>query len=198
MKTLLRIFVVAFALNLCAQAAEKFAIDPVHSTVGFKIKHLFSYVSGRFNDVSGVIDLDADKPETSSVSVKIETKSINTANEKRDTHLRSADFFDTEKYPLITFTSKKVTRTGEDTADVLGDLAMHGVTKEVTLKVKFLGKGKGMTGAMQTGWQANTKFKRSEFGLTWNKLVEGVSAVGDEVDVELLIEAPIAAAVAKP
>jgi polyisoprenoid-binding protein YceI len=190
MKTPLRLLAAALVFTLSAQAGEKFTIDPVHSSVGFKVKHLFSYVSGRFNDVSGTIEVDPAKPEASSVSVKIETKSINTANEKRDTHLRSPDFFDAEKFPQLTFTSKKVTRTGEDSADVLGDLTIHGVTKEVTLKVKFLGKGKGMTGALQTGWEAKTTIKRSEYGLVWNKVIEGTSLVGDDVEIELNIEAP--------
>ncbi len=195
MKTFLRILALTTALTLAhASAAEKFEIDPVHSTIGFKVKHLFSYVSGRFNDVQGTITGDAAKPEESSVEVKIATKSVNTANEKRDTHLRSPDFFDAEKFPEMTFKSKKVTRTGEETADVLGDFSLHGVTKEVTLKVKFLGKGKGMTGGLQTGWEAKTTIKRSDYGLTWSKLIEGVSVVGDEVEIELLIEAPVAKA----
>ena len=195
MKTTLRIFALTTALTLAhASAAEKFEIDPVHSTIGFKVKHLFSYVSGRFNDVQGTITGDAAKPEESSVEVKIATKSVNTANEKRDTHLRSPDFFDAEKFPEMTFKSKKVTRTGEETADVTGDFTLHGVTKEVTLKVKFLGKGKGMTGGLQTGWEAKTTIKRSDYGLTWSKLIEGVSVVGDEVEIELLIDAPVAKA----
>lgn len=195
MKTTLRIFTATFALTLAhASAAEKFEIDPVHSTIGFKVKHLFSYVTGRFNDVQGTITVDAAKPEDSAVEVKIATKSINTANEKRDTHLRSPDFFDAEKFPEMTFKSKKVVRTGEDTADVTGDFTLHGVTKEVVLKVKFLGKGKGMTGGLQTGWEAKTAIKRSDYGLTWSKIIEGTAVVGDEIEIELQIEAPAAKA----
>ncbi len=195
MKTSLHILFAAFSITLAhASAGEKFAIDPVHSTIGFKVKHLFSYVTGRFDTVSGTIDVDPAKPENSSVEVKIETKSVNTANEKRDGHLKSPDFFDVEKFPDMSFKSKKVTRTGEDTADVTGDFTLHGVTKEVTLKAKFLGKGKGMTGGLQTGWEAKTTIKRSDYGLTWNKVVEGVSAVGDEVQIDLQIEAPAAKA----
>ena len=173
-----------------ASAAEKFEIDPVHSTIGFKVKHLFSYVTGRFNEVQGTISADAAKPEDSSVEVKIATKSVNTANEKRDTHLRSPDFFDAEKFPEMTFKSKKIARTGDDTADVTGDFTLHGVTKEVMLKVKFLGKGKGVTGGLQTGWEAKTTLKRSDYGLVWNKVIEGTSVVGDDIEIELLIEAP--------
>lgn len=195
MKTAFRSLLAVSILSLTlahASAGEKFTIDPVHSTIGFKVKHLFSHVTGRFDKVSGTIDVDEAKPENSTVEVKIETSSINTSNADRDKHLKSADFFDVEKFPDMTFKSKKVTRTGEDTADVVGDFSLHGVTKEVTLKVKFLGKGKGMQGGLLTGWEASTKIKRSEYGLTWNKLVEGVSAVGDEVQIDLQIEAPAA------
>ena len=193
MKTTLRIFATAVALALAhASAAEKFEIDPVHSTIGFKVKHLFSYVTGRFNEVQGTISADAAKPDDSSVEVKIATKSVNTANEKRDTHLRSPDFFDAEKFPDMTFKSKKVARTGDDTADVTGDFTLHGVTKEVVLKAKFLGKGKGMTGGLQTGWEARTTIKRSDYGLVWNKVIEGTAVVGDEIEIDLLIEAPAA------
>ncbi len=195
MKIIPRLFLATFCLALAqASAGEKYSIDPVHSTIGFKVKHLFSYVTGRFDGVSGTIEVDPAMPESASVEVTIPTKSINTANEKRDTHLRSADFFDVEKFPELTFKSKKVTRTGEKTADVLGDLTMHGVTKEVTLKATFLGKGKGMGGQMQTGWEAKTTLKRSDFGLTWSKMIEGVQVVGDEIEIELLIEAPAAKA----
>lgn len=193
MKTSLRIFATTIALALAhASAAEKFEIDPVHSTIGFKVKHLFSYVTGRFNEVQGTISADAAKPDDSSVEVKIATKSVNTANEKRDTHLRSPDFFDAEKFPDMTFKSKKVARTGDDTADVTGDFTLHGVTKEVVLKAKFLGKGKGMTGGLQTGWEARTTIKRSDYGLVWNKVIEGTAVVGDEIEIDLLIEAPAA------
>jgi polyisoprenoid-binding protein YceI len=195
MKTTLRFLLLTFGFALVhASAGEKYSIDPAHSTVGFKVKHLYSYVSGRFDEVAGIIDVDPAKPENSSVEVKIATKSVNTANEKRDTHLRSPDFFNVEKFPDMTFKSKKITLTGEKTADILGDLTLHGVTKEVTLKTTFLGKGKGLTGAEQTGWEAKTSIKRSDFGLTWSKLIEGVQVVGDEIEIELLIEAPAAKA----
>lgn len=195
MNTTLRILALTLAATLAsASAGEKYSIDPVHSTVGFKVKHLFSYVSGRFDDIKGTIDVDPAAPANSNVEVSIATKSINTANTKRDDHLRSPDFFNVEKYPAMTFKSKKVTVTGDKTADILGDFTLHGVTKEVTLKTTFLGKGKGMTGELQTGWEAKTSIKRSDFGLIWSKLVEGVQVVGDEIQIELLIEAPAAKA----
>src|SRR5215218_6967905 len=117
-------------LSICvaiapAQAAETYRIDPVHSSVGFKVKHLYSKVTGRFTDVQGVITGDPEKPEEARVNVEIKTASIDTGDQKRDKHLRSGDFFDAEQFPAMTFTSKKVNRTGEDTAFVTGDLTMH-------------------------------------------------------------------------
>ena len=178
----------ALFLAPSVHAAETYKIDPVHSTIGFKVRHLFAKVTGRFVDVTGTITTDPDHPENSSVVAKINTESITTENDKRDKDLRSPEFFDAQKFSLITFKSKKVHQLGPDTADVTGDLTMHGVTKEVTLHVKFLGKGKGMNG-VTTGWEATTTIKRSEFGLTWNKVIEGTAVVGDEVDIELEIAA---------
>lgn len=194
-KFTLGVAVAALALStspvaVSAEMAETYQIDPVHSTVGFKVKHLFSFVNGRFDDLSGTIQLDNEKPENSSVDVTIETKSINTANEKRDGHLRTADFFDVEKHPTITFKSKSVKQTGEKTADVVGDFTLLGVTKEVTLKAELLGKGKGMEGGQITGWRAATSIKRSDHGMTWGKDIEGVPLIGDEVEIVIDIEAP--------
>ena len=175
--------------SLCIAVPETYSIDPAHSTIGFKVKHLFSNVTGRFDKVEGVLTVDSDKPETSSVKVTIPVESIDTANDKRDSHLRSPDFFNAKEKPDMTFVSKKVTPTGSDTADVLGDLTLHGVTKEVPLKVHFLGKGKGMMGETRSGWEATASIKRSDFGLTWNKIIEGTAVVGDVVDINLQVEA---------
>ncbi len=165
------------------------AFDPVHSTVGFKIRHLFSNVEGHFKKFTGEIQVDPDHPETASVSCSIETTTIDTGNAKRDEHLRTADFFDVVKFPAMTFKSKKVTVLGPDSATVVGDLTLHGVTKDVTLNVKLLGKGKGMKGSLTSGWEATTRIKRSEFGLVWGKVVEGTDLVGDDVDIDLQIAA---------
>ena len=193
----------ATSTNAAANANEEtFAIDPVHSSVGFRVKHLFSNVTGRFNDFGGTIVGDPAKPEEAKVNVVIQVPSIDTKDGKRDQHLRSDEFFDVEKFPTIQFTSKKVTRTGQDTAFVTGDLTMRGITKEVILQTKFLGRGKGMTGRIHTGWEARTALKRSDFGLTWNKAIEGTQLVGDDIEIDLQIEAVEpkneAAAPAKP
>lgn len=170
--------------------ADTYKIDPVHSAIRFKVRHFFSYVSGSFEKFEGTIQFNPDQPEKSSVTAKIETASINTGNEKRDGDLRSPMFFDVEKYPAITFKSKKVRQTGPDSADVVGDLTMHGVTKEISLQVKFLGKGKGMGGSSISGWQVTPEpIKRSDYGLTWSKMVEGTAVVGEEVTISIDVEA---------
>jgi polyisoprenoid-binding protein YceI len=136
------------------------------------------------------------------VEVTIKTASVNTDNDMRDKDLRSPNFFDVEKFPEMTFRSKSVKRTGQNTADVTGDLTMHGVIKEVGLKVEFTGKGKGagpqgtmVSGrgrdatTMVSGWDATTTLKRSDFGLTWNQTIENTRVVGDDVQIDLHVEA---------
>jgi polyisoprenoid-binding protein YceI len=172
-----------------ALAADTFVIDPAHSSVGFQIRHLFSNVPGKFDEFSGSIQYDEANPEQSAVEVKIKTSSIDTNVKMRDDDLRSPNFFDATKYPELTFKSKSVKTTGTNTADVTGDLTMHGVTKEVVLKVELIGKGAGMKGSIVAGWDATTTLKRSEFGLAWNKAIEGTQVVGDDVKIELHIEA---------
>lgn len=192
MKKYLSLLVVA-ALGgsvLTARAEDTYQFDPVHSSISFKVRHFFSYVNGSFKKFEGTIRVDPDHPEKSSVTATIDASSINTQNEKRDEDLRSANFFDVAKYPTITFKSKSVKQTGADSADIIGDLTMHGVTKEITLHAKFLGKGKGMGGKSISGWQVTPEpIKRSEYGLTWSKAVEGTAVVGEEVTVSIDIEA---------
>jgi polyisoprenoid-binding protein YceI len=120
--------------------------------------------------------------------VTIKSASVNTDNGQRDNDLRSPNFFDTGTFPTLSFRSTSVKPTGEKTEDVTGDLTMHGVTRPVTLKVEFLGKGKGPKGSTLAGWDATGSLRRSDFGLTWNKVVEGTQVVGDDVDIELHIE----------
>ncbi len=169
--------------------AETLQIDPMHSSVNFKVRHLFSNVLGHFSEFSGTIEADPEHPEKSAVTCTIKAGSVDTGVERRDTHLKSADFFDAEKFPTLEFKSKKVSILGADSADVLGDLTLHGVTKEVTMRVKFLGKGKGMQGGLTTGWEGTTQIKRSDFGLKWNKVIEGAEVVSDDVDIDLQISA---------
>jgi polyisoprenoid-binding protein YceI len=178
---------VLLALGVTARAGT-LKIDPVHSTVGFKIRHLFANVTGRFTDVSGTIDIDLDHPDTASVDATIGIKSIDTASSRRDDDLRGSNFFDAEKFPTMTFKSTKVAVSGTE-ADMTGDLTLHGVTKPVTLHVKFLGKGPSMMGGVTTGWEATGSLKRSDYGLTWSKTIEGTQVVADDVAIDLEITA---------
>src|SRR6202035_2376629 len=172
-----------------AFAADTYVFDKAHSTLGFQIRHLFSNVPGKFDDFSGTIQFDETNPEQSSVEVNIKTASIDTGVKMRDDDLRSANFFDAAKYPATTFKSKSVKSTGKDTFDVTGDLTMHGITKEVVLKVELIGKGTGMKeGSIVSGWDATTALKRSDFGLAWSKVIEGTQVVGDDVNIELHVE----------
>jgi polyisoprenoid-binding protein YceI len=173
-----------------ACAADTFVFDKAHSTIGFQVRHLFSTVPGKFDDFTGTINYDEANPENSSVEVTIKTASVNTGVKMRDDDLRSPNFFDAAKYPEITFKSKSVKLTGNNTADVTGDLTMHGVTKEAVLKVELLGKGAGMKpGSVVSGWNAATALKRTDYGLTWNKVIEGTQVVGDDVKIDLNVEA---------
>ena len=179
----------ALLLAHSAFAVDTFVMDKAHSTMGFQIRHLFSKVPGKFDDFSGQIQFDEANPEQSSVEVTINAASVDTGVKMRDDDLRSPNFFDVKKFPEITFKSTSVKKTGENTADVTGDLTMHGVTKPVVLKVELLGKGAGPKNSTVSGWDASTALKRSDFGLTWNKVIEGTQMVGDDVQIELHVEA---------
>ncbi|HEY1582605.1 MAG TPA: YceI family protein [Chthoniobacterales bacterium] len=175
---------------LTARADDTYEIDPVHSAISFKIRHFFSYVNGSFKKFEGKITVDPDHPEKSSVTATIDAASVDTKNDKRDEDLRSNHFFDVAKYPTITFKSKSVKQTGADSGDIIGDLTMHGVTKEITLHAKFLGKGKGMGGRPISGWQVTPEpIKRSDYGLNWSKVVEGTAVVGEEATISIDVEA---------
>jgi polyisoprenoid-binding protein YceI len=163
---------------------ETYTIDPVHSSITFKIRHFFSKVTGNFNAFEGQIVVDQENMEKSQTNASIDVKSINTRNEKRDNHLRSADFFDVEKYPAMTFKSKKWNKTSENEYEVTGDLSLHGVTKEVVLNVKSVGFGEGVKGTYLSGWEASTKIKKSDFGITY-----GGATLGDEVEIAIELEA---------
>src|SRR5271157_6472451 len=189
MKKLIILSVSAFLLIHSTFAADTFAFDKAHSTMGFEVRHLFSNVPGKFNDFEGSINYDDANPDQSSVEVTIKTASIDTGVKMRDDDLRSPNFFDAAKFPEITFKSTSVKTSGENTADVTGNLTMHGVTKEVVLKVELLGKGAGAKNSIVSGWDATTALKRSEFGLTWNKAIEGTQIAGDDVQIELHVEA---------
>jgi len=185
MKRILALFaLVAAAASL---SAETYTIDSVHSSVGFTIRHLVSNFSSSFTKVSGMIAYDPAAVEKSSVEATIDIGSIATANEKRDNHLKSPDFFDVAKFPTASFKSKAWKKTGENTFDVTGDLTIKDVTKEVVLKTTLIGTGPGMGGATLTGWSATTTLKKADFGLAGPAMLGAV--LGDEVAVAISVEA---------
>ena len=183
-------------------SAETYTVDKNHSDASFRIRHFASKVRGRFADFEGTIQADPAKPEASSVTFTIKTASIDTSQPDRDKHLKSADFFDVEKYPEITFKSSKMTPAGKDKYDVTGTLTMHGVSKEVTLPVTYLGTVKDPRGNERASFEIDTKLNRKDFGMTWNRALDaGGFMLSDDVDVEIALEtvkkAPEAAPAAK-
>ena len=182
--------IIALVLPALATAST-WNIDPDHSNIGFKVKHLMvSNVKGNFDKLTGTVDINDKDITKSRVEVNIDTNSINTNVQKRDEHLRSADFFDVAKYPNMTFVSKKVTRAGKDKLQVTGHLTIHGITKEVVLDVDPISKeSKDPWGSIRRGTSASTKINRKDFGLVWNKALEtGGVVVGDEITISLEIE----------
>lgn len=166
---------------------QTWTIDPTHTEVGFAVRHLMiSTVRGRFADVKGAVAIpDAAEP---SIDVTIAAASLDTRTEQRDTHLRSADFFDVEKYPEIRFVSTKAART-DDGWKVTGDLTMHGITKPVTLDVTEEGSVRDPWGNDRMGFSARGKLDRRDFGLTWNAALEaGGVVVGDEIKLSIEAE----------
>jgi polyisoprenoid-binding protein YceI len=179
-----RFAVLLLGLALCVSAtgAETFKIDPAHSMIAFKVRHLLGTAKGKFSEFSGTIVVDRGHPEQSSVSVKISAASIDTGIVKRDEHLREG-LFNVEKYPEISFKSRRVKQTGANSGQIVGDFTMHGVTREITLNVQLASSG-------DTRWQVTTApLRRSEFGLVFSKSAETVSGIGDDVAVEIEIEA---------
>ena len=170
-------------------AADTFVVDKVHSEVGFKVRHIFTPVRGRFTDYEGTFQLDKAKPEASSVAFTAKAASIDTANANRDKHLKGDDFFAVEKFPEITFKSTEIKATGKDKYSVTGDLTMRGVTKKVTLAASFLGFGKDPWGNEKAGFEAEVVLNRKDFGINWNKaLDEGGFLLGDDVTATIALE----------
>ncbi len=179
------------ALAVPARAAvETYAIDPVHSSVGFSIRHILSKVPGSFTKFSGNVTVDRDNLEKSSVDATIDVASVSTASEARDNHLKTPDFFDAAKFPTITFKSTGWKKTAADAYDITGDLTIHGVTKSVVLKAKLLGFGAGMQPGVQlTGWEATTILNKADFGVNGPAMLG--TMLGDEVAITINIEADL-------
>ncbi|UFH52343.1 YceI family protein [Spirosoma sp. KNUC1025] len=170
--------------------ATTWAIDPTHSEVQFKVKHLMvSTVTGLFSQYEGQLETHGDDFTDAKISFSADVASISTGNEQRDGHLKSADFFDVEKFPKLTFSSTSVTKTGDDTYNVVGDLTMHGVTKPVTLKVEYGGQMQDFYGQTKAGFELTGTLKRKEFGLVWDGVTEaGGVVVSDDVKLVMNIQ----------
>jgi len=172
-------------------SATPWNIDADHSNVGFSVSHLMvSHVKGNFNKYSGVVDINDKDITKSKVDVTIDASSINTNVQKRDEHLKSADFFDVAKYPTLTFVSKKWSKAAKGALKVTGDLTIHGVTKSVVLTVApFSKESKDPWGNTRRGTSASTTINRKDYGLVWNQALEtGGVAVGEEVNISLDVE----------
>ena len=174
-------------------SAKTWTIDPAHTQIEFAVKHMmFTTVRGQFSDFEGTVELDRENPASSSVSVTIQTASVDTKVSDRDEHLRSGDFFDVENHPTITFESKRVSGPIDEGGDfeIVGDLTIRGVTREVTLKSTFDGTGTDPWGGTRAGFGAETAIDRRDFDLSWNQALEtGGVLVGHDVKISLQVQA---------
>ncbi len=184
-------FVTVLALLVASATwAADYAIDPAHSSVSFKIRHMVvSSVTGRFGKFSGSFSYDPKNLKASKAEAKIDAAGINTDNEKRDGHLRSADFFDVEKFPDVLFVSREIKDVKKDHFKIAGDLTLHGVTKSVTLDAEAGGTITDPGGNIRAGFSATTTINRKDYGIVWNKALEaGGATVGEDVKITLEIE----------
>lgn len=165
-------------------------IDPAHTRAEFTARHMMvTNVRGQFTDITGAVDFNEENPTQSTLDVKIGVASINTREEKRDAHLKSPDFFDAENYPYLTFKSKRVQKTGDNTGRLVGDLTIRDVTKEVTLDVEYNGQAKSPWGTTSAGFTATAKVNRKDWGLNWNVALEtGGWLVGDTIGINIEAE----------
>lgn len=186
----MRNFILSF-LAVCACAAvpahaEKiiYKIDAVHSGIEFKVRHFINKVPGNFGEFEGEIHFDKENPEKSKAVASIKVASVDTRNKDRDSHLLNEDFFNTSKFPMMTFSSTKWEEVGENLFHVTGDLTFNGVTKPITMEVSYLGEVEGR-GAMRSGWEGKATIDRTE----WNMGYGYPGPVGKDVDIELNIQA---------
>lgn len=172
-----------------APAPGVYEIDTVHSELSFRIRHLVGRVAGTFNDWSGTLNLDPDHLAGGSVNVTVQTASINTLNEDRDDHLRTPDFFAVEQFPTMTFQSNRVEVWGNE-LKVHGDLTIRGTTRPVVLDARYLGRlGEDPWGMERVAFLATTTIDRQDFGVSFNQALESMTMIGDEVEIEIAIEA---------
>lgn len=165
-------------------------IDPAHSEIQFSVRHMMiSKVRGTFQSFSGVVEFDEENPAATKVEVSIDIPSIDTRNTDRDNHLKSADFFDAENYPVMTFVSKRVEVNSDSTGKLIGDLTIKDVTREIILDVEYAGQALSPWGTTSAGFSAKGKLNREDFGLTWNAALEtGGVLVGTDVEIAIELE----------
>lgn len=180
--------VAALSTGVGAETA-RWDVDPDHSIIEFRVAHMVvSKTAGRFMDYSGFVDMDPDAKTFRAIEATINTASVNTNQEKRDAHLRNADFFDVEKFPTMTYKMKSYKKQG-DGYTAVGDLTLRGVTKEITLVGNFNGVTKDPWGNQRAGFNGEGKLNRKDFGMVWNKTLDnGGLVVGDDVHIRLDIE----------
>jgi polyisoprenoid-binding protein YceI len=176
-------------LKIKIMSTTKWAVDPTHSEIGFKVKHLmFTNVSGKFTSFDASVTTEGDDFDTAVFEFSADVDSINTNNTDRDNHLKTGDFFDAEQFPKLTFKSTSFEKESEGEYTLTGDMTLHGVTKPVTLNVEFGGLQKDPWGNIKSGFSATGKINREDFGLTYNAALEaGGVMLGKEVklDIEL-------------
>jgi len=174
-----------------AGSATRYEIDPAHSGAAFKVRHMMiAHVKGEFTRISGTVVFDPSNPSASQIDVTIDASSIHTREPQRDEHLRSADFLDVAKFPNITFRSKDVVAAGKDSFEVVGDLTIHGVTRDIALIVDGVTpEAKDPWGNFRRGASASVTINRKDFGLHWNAPLEaGGWLIGEEVHVNIDVE----------
>ncbi|MCK5362656.1 MAG: YceI family protein [Gammaproteobacteria bacterium] len=188
-RTVLLAVLALLTLSVAAEAAN-YTIDKTHSAVTFKVKHMMvSNVRGAFTDFEGSFSFDADAPENSSAQVDIQVASVNTADEKRDEHLRSPEFFDAATHPVMSFKSTKLVSDGDNEYTLYGDLTLHGVTRPVELELEFIGTVNDPWGNVRSGFEAEGEINRKDFDINFSKTLDGGGLmVGDKVKIELEIE----------
>lgn len=197
-RSMLLIALVSATPLFAQSASEAWTVDKVHSSAAFKVRHFVANATGAFRDFDAKINLNRANLASSNVEFTIQAASIDTDNENRDNHLRSADFFDVAKYPTITFKSTSIAAKSASEFAVTGDFTMHGVTKRITLPVTFLGFAK-VGNAEKAGFEIETTINRKDYGVLWNKDLDGGGFVlGDDVKVAINLELDRKPAAAAP
>lgn len=186
---LFNLFMIASLAAVSAYATD-YAVDGAHTNVNFTVKHMFSKLNAGFDKFEGSFKFDEKKTELNDVRFEVKADSINTKNQKRDDHLKSPDFFDVAKFDKLTFASKKPVKFVKGKGKLEGDLTIHGVTRPVSFQVEYLGGGNDPWGNTKASFTAETKIMRKDYGVIWNKTLDGGGlVVGEEVAINLNIEA---------